>query len=291
MTHCVAWQGVELDVPEEWALTGFSGDAREGYMRVDSPGSLVAEVRWASARKAENLRKRLDTYLALVERQAKKRKAVFSARIEDDTAGVRFRYTADRKVYGIIRQCEQCKKVTISQVSGDDDDPVAGVSQPILRSVRCHTEDGWTRWAMLNSDFHLPKSYRLVKHKVMSGQLQLEYRHAYRKFVMTRWGLADRMLKRWDVPGWAQQVAGWRHFKGQSSEDHLWGHTVYKLNGRPVVSREWMRRVCMAPVVRHALTVESAVWHCDESNALYCVTSTGVDPDSFRMVLKRVACH
>lgn len=278
-------------MPDDWALTGFSGDAREGYLRVDSPGSLVAEVRWASARKTENLRKRLDTYLALVERQAKKRKAVFSARIDDNTAGVRFRYTADRKVYGIIRQCEQCKKVTISQVSGDDDDPVAGVSQPILRTIRCHTTDGWTRWAMLNADFHLPKSYRLVKHKVMSGQLQLEYRHTYRKLVMTRWGLADRMLKRWDLAGWAQQIAGWRHHSGQTSEQRLWGHQVLMLAGRPVLSREWIKRVWLVPAARHAMKVHSAVWHCDESNALYCLTSTGMDAESFRVLLMRVACH
>ncbi|MDW8105625.1 MAG: hypothetical protein RMK92_11485, partial [Armatimonadota bacterium] len=139
----VGWQGVSLQVPPDWSVTGFQGDAREGYLRIDSPGSLVAEVRWAQARKPVDIRKRLDAYLNLVERQAKKRKVAFTGRIkpsEEREGALEFHYRADRKVWGFIQQCPQCRRVVIAQVSGDADDPVVNVAHQLLHTLQDHAE-------------------------------------------------------------------------------------------------------------------------------------------------------
>jgi hypothetical protein len=229
----VGWQGVSLRVPPDWSVTGFQGDAKEGYLRIDSPGTLVAEVRWAQAKKAVNVRKRLDDYLNLVERQAKKRKVPFTGRIkpsEDWQGALEFNYRADRKVRGFIRQCPHCRRVVIAQVSGDKDDAVVNVATQLLDTLQDHSEDGWWTWALLGLVVRLPDRFALVKSQVMSGYLMLQFRNRYTEVSVERWGLADVTLKRWTLEEWALQATEWRRIRAQ--------HTLGRSGGTSRSARE-----------------------------------------------------
>src|SRR5438552_16437977 len=48
----VGWQGIAFQLPPEWNVTGFSMDRADGYLKIDSPGTMFAQVRWMDPRAA-----------------------------------------------------------------------------------------------------------------------------------------------------------------------------------------------------------------------------------------------
>src|ERR1051325_7773254 len=42
----IGWQGIRFTLPPEWNLTGFSNEAGGGYVKLDSPGTMFAQVKW-----------------------------------------------------------------------------------------------------------------------------------------------------------------------------------------------------------------------------------------------------
>jgi len=290
----VGWQGVSLRVPPEWSVTGFQGDAKEGYLRIDSPGSLVAEVRWAQARKTVDVRRRLDAYLNLVERQAKKRKATFTGRIkpsEDWEGALEFHYRADRKVRGFIRQCPQCHRVVIAQVSGDKDDAVVNVAKQLLSTLQDHSEDGWWTWALLGLVVRLPERFALLKSQVMSGYLMLQFRSRYTEVIVERWGLADVTLKRWTLEEWALQATEWKRLKAQHRLGEMEKHLAVHLVGLRRAPTIWLRRKIERWVLRRPEEMRGVVWHCDLSNRIYSVSVDRGTEELLRQIAHTVQCH
>ena len=290
----MGWQGVSLRVPPDWSVTGFQGDAREGYLRIDSPGTMIAEVRWAQARKPVDIRKRLDRYLDMVERQAKKRKATFTGRIkpsEQWADALEFSYRADRKVRGFIRQCAQCRRVVIAQVSGDLDDAVVNTAHLILDTLSDHSEDGWWTWGLLGLVVRLPARFALIKSQVMSGYLMLLFRDGYREVTVERWGLADMTLKRWTLEEWAVQVAGWKRLKAQQVCDEVKEHPAVRLVGYRRSPTFWLRRKIERLLLRRPEEVRGVVWHCPPGNRLYAVRVERGAQDLLEQIVASLQCH
>src|SRR2546423_14597889 len=48
----IGWQGITFQLPPEWNVTGFSMDRADGYLKIDSPGTMFAQVRWMDPRAA-----------------------------------------------------------------------------------------------------------------------------------------------------------------------------------------------------------------------------------------------
>jgi hypothetical protein len=290
----VGWQGVSLQVPPDWSVTGFQGDAKEGYLRVDSPGSLIAEVRWAQAKKKVDVRKRLDNYLNLVERQAKKRKVPFTGRIrssEQWPGALEFHYRADRKVRGFIRQCPHCHRVVIAQVSGDRDDAVVNVANQLLSTLQDHSEDGWWTWALLGLVVRLPERFWLVKSQVMSGYLMLQFRHRYTEVVVERWGLADVTLKKWTLEEWSLRATEWRRFKAQHEQGRVGEHPAICLNGLRRAPTVWLRRKVERFMLRRPEQIQGVVWHCEPSNRIYSVRVERGTSELLTQIVGKLRCH
>jgi hypothetical protein len=290
----VGWQGVSLRVPPDWSVTGFQGDAKEGYLRIDSPGTLVAEVRWAQAKKAVDVRKRLDDYLNMVERQAKKRKVPFTGRIkpsEDWQGALEFNYRADRKVRGFIRQCPHCRRVVIAQVSGDKDDAVVTVANQLLDTLQDHSEDGWWTWALLGLAMRLPERFALVKSQVMSGYLMLQFRNRYTEVSVERWGLADVTLKRWTLEEWALQATEWKRIRAQHMLGEVERHPAVHLAGLRRSPTTWLRRKVERMVLRRPEEIRGVVWHCEPSNRIYSVRVERGTQELLEQIVASVQCH
>jgi hypothetical protein len=290
----VGWQGVSLRVPTDWSVTGFQGDAKEGYLRIDSPGTLVAEVRWAQAKKAVDVRKRLDDYLNMVERQAKKRKVPFTGRIkpsEDWQGALEFNYRADRKVRGFIRQCPHCRRVVIAQVSGDKDDAVVNVANQLLDTLQDHSEDGWWTWALLGLAMRLPERFALVKSQVMSGYLMLQFRNRYTEVSVERWGLADVTLKRWTLEEWALQATEWKRIWAQHMLGEVERHPAVHLTGLRRSPTMWLRRKVERIVLRRPEEIRGVVWHCEPSNRIYSVRVERGTQELLEQIVASVQCH
>lgn len=263
-------------------------------MRVDSPGSLIAEVRWAQARKPLNTRKRLDDYLNMVERQARKRKVTFTGRIkpsEEWEGALEFNYRADRKVRGFIRQCPQCRRVVIAQVSGDKGDAVVNVANQILVTLQDHSEDGWWTWALLGLVVRLPQQFALVKSQVMSGYLNLQFRRGYTEVGIERWGLADVTLKRWRLEEWALQGTDWRRVRPQHAPAEAKGHPATILMGIRRAPTVWLRRKVERWLLWRPEEIRGVVWHCEPNNRIYAVRVERGSGDLLQQIVETVQCH
>ncbi len=263
-------------------------------MRIDSPGTLVAEVRWAQAKKAVDVRKRLDDYLNMVERQAKKRKVPFTGRIkpsEDWQGALEFNYRADRKVRGFIRQCPHCRRVVIAQVSGDKDDAVVNVANQLLDTLQDHSEDGWWTWALLGLAMRLPERFALVKSQVMSGYLMLQFRNRYTEVSVERWGLADVTLKRWTLEEWALQATEWKRIRAQHMLGEVERHPAVHLAGLRRSPTTWLRRKVERIVLRRPEEIRGVVWHCEPSNRIYSVRVERGTQELLEQIVASVQCH
>src|SRR5947209_19533109 len=68
----VGWRGISLEVPEEWSLTSVSGEGPNGYLRVESPGSLFLQVKWWEKRGLVSVPDALDNYIGDLKKKSKK---------------------------------------------------------------------------------------------------------------------------------------------------------------------------------------------------------------------------
>src|SRR5437764_422781 len=62
----IGWDGIRFTLPPDWNLTAFSNDRPGGYLKVDSPGTMFAQVKWFDTRPADGPLLRLLSALPLV---------------------------------------------------------------------------------------------------------------------------------------------------------------------------------------------------------------------------------
>jgi hypothetical protein len=46
--------------------------------------------------------------------------------------------------------------------------------EEILKSIRCHSQNGWNHWGLFNFSFRIPDDFQLKKKKIEAGYLSLE---------------------------------------------------------------------------------------------------------------------
>ena len=76
-----AWQGLTLEVPEDWNLGRVDGDFEKGYGRLDDAEIVRLELEWRRLRgrgEALRLTELVDRYLQNLEKKADKAGASFS---------------------------------------------------------------------------------------------------------------------------------------------------------------------------------------------------------------------
>lgn len=282
-----------MTVPEDWSFSGFQGNRKEGLLRVDSAGSIIAEFRWMPSRKKDNLHRRVDAYLNDVEKLAKKKKAKFTARLEPiDSKGVlAYRYIADRTVYGFGKICPDCGRVLIGQIVGRHQDPVQTVYKELVGNITDHSDDGWDEWGLMGVRFGIPKKLLLDKPKMMSGYLKMPFGKIGEEVIFEKWGLADVSLKRWSMREWVNQFADWKGYTQVSTEDRsIHGHAAEIGQFRSKLGATWFRDVACG-ILRYPMVHRFAAWHCPESNAIISVRCLRSKPETFETLLSRVECH
>ena len=75
------WQGLRLEVPEDWNLGRVDGDFEKGYARLDDAEIVRLEIEWRRLKgrgEALRLTELVDRYLANLQKKADKAGASFS---------------------------------------------------------------------------------------------------------------------------------------------------------------------------------------------------------------------
>jgi hypothetical protein len=285
----IGWQGITLDLPPDWSLAGFGGDARSGTLRCDALDSesttlpLGLECRWIGARKKpsdEQLRSRADSLIAVVAKSAKRAgididSSVYEwegERFEGSVTAYRFAWRTDRAASGSIWYCEVCRRVVIAQVYG-----LGGRS--FVRQADAIR-------------------YELVSSKVMNIYLQLQFRRGRSNDMLTveQWSLANVQLKGAYLDEWFERKRDEmvRGFDIDGAEREVSGHSALWLTG----SKEGLAGV--ADTVRSAFRLKRAarcftgvLWECPEQNKACLIQSIARRPEPALVeeMAARLICH
>src|SRR5579872_5454878 len=172
----VGWQGISFMLPPDWNVTGFSAERGDGYLKVDSPGTMFAQLKWSDGRgrkpttpadliarlwqmarrsppadpQPPDLRALVDTFLKQTQKQARKTKAGFESRVKPEAkeangerTALHFSWMGGGQGQGKIWHCRTCGRIVIAQVVGQGRDNVGDVAAQMFGSIRDHGQDGW----------------------------------------------------------------------------------------------------------------------------------------------------
>ena len=181
----MGWQDLRFTLPPDWSLTAFSLDRADGYLKVDSPGTMFVQVKWTEPgarqrpknaagvlvevmRKVRrqpapdpgepDLKDMLDAFLKQTEKQARKSKQKFDSRVKSEdheATGTRSSAATSRgpaagAAQGKIWYCRACGRVVIAQVVGQSRDNIASVAAQLFSEITDHPNEGWSVWALFD---------------------------------------------------------------------------------------------------------------------------------------------
>ena len=226
------WAGITLSVPDDWEISGISGDQKSGYLRLDDAEMPRLELKWSESKKRrgvsqEDLHSVLDEYFKLVRKsyRRKRDKKTQSSDLNitrdidllkkdggiDLHAPIFFQWRGDVFAHGVIYHCPDSKRITIAQVMGRTRQSLRSVSIPLFLSLKnlpsgeIGSEFLWSAYQM---SFRTPERYRLEKHQLLSGYLLFSFVDSgpfldrKRRLSVERYGLADVLLKNCELEDW-----------------------------------------------------------------------------------------
>ena len=282
----LGWSGITLELPEDWELSGLSGDDKSGYLRLEDADMPRLELKWSeSKQKKPDLQKVLDDYFKLVRKNYKRKDTNLHIQrnvnlIKDeeffkDREVVFFNWKGDFRASGVIFHCQTCKRITIVQVMGHLKENIKETTSRILSSVQDHPEGQATLWSAYQLNAEVPRRYRLDKHKLLSGYLLFSFVDGSRKVSIERYGVADVTLKEQDLEEW---------FRGRYAKAiRGYGFSIESSNGdaedRLTLIGEETRLVDRVPFgpalaidkIMRRKTFAVNLWHCHHSNRIYVV--------------------
>ncbi|MGC4047045.1 MAG: hypothetical protein QM758_24890 [Armatimonas sp.] len=304
----IGWQGMTLEVPEGWEVTGFSGDYKEGYLRIDDGESQSCELKWGSWDKREkkepDVEVRAESYLGTLERTAKKKKQSLTGKLTTPPKGaVRperlitgFAFTGENRAAGISLYCKESHRVLIAQVQG----ATAKIAEAVLASIEVRDAvEGWRRWALYDLCCDVPSDFLLSTQQVMNVYMMLSFARGCERLTIEQWGVADVARKDSYLDIWMSMNTkgelGLMKVDANEVEGGVHGHDAIHFEGRPQIGlplwnalKESLRQF-KAPALRFM----AYAWECPEGNKLYLVqhTRTRKAADLAEVAAKRVYCH
>ena len=307
----IGWQGFTLHTPDGWDLTGFSGNAQAGYLRVDDNDEQGIEIKWATEPKgsktAPDVSVRREVYFSSLKKTAKQKKLALETRTTEgfrpvsrpDRTTAGFTWTGDRKAIGAVWYCQTCRRVVIAQVLGarSGRGGLSGVAEAVLGSLRCHGDNTeWRTWALYDLQTQVPAHYELEAQQLMNVYLRLTFAHKTAKLTIEQWAMAnvarrDAYLDVWLRANTKAEMVGARY---EADETDLHTHPALRLHGGLALGMPLVRAFQqVGQLQRPATRFDAVAWECEPSNKLFLIQSLrpASAPDPTGEVAARTVCH
>jgi len=280
------WQGLTVEIPEDWEMGGLSGDYKSGYLRLDDGDIPRLELKWSKAkRKKPDLQKVLDEYFKLVRKDFKKKGPSLNIKrninlikeesfSENRTASF-FSWKSNVRANGAIWHCHECKRIVVVQVIGHLKENIRDNTLRILKSISDHPAGYTNLWSAYQLNVEIPRRYRLDKQKLMSGYLLLSFVDGSRTIAVERYGPADVLLKEDDLEDWfrktySKAVRGYGFSIEKTSTE---SDETIELDGSRTrtIDKVPMSPVLLADKVMRRTSFAAQVWRCHKSNRIFSV--------------------
>ena len=278
------WQGVCLQVPEEWNLGKVDGTRKSGYARLDDAEIVRMEVEWREAPAGRRLPipELVDRYLGTLEKKAQKSDVSFTVRRRakflkdkrwlENSEYETFVWEADYRAYNLARACGECGRIVLLRVLARRDESLEDLAGEIFETLRDHSHEGREHWSVYGLTFEIPDDYSLERHDLKSGNIQLTFEKKNHECRIQRLSMAQMLLKGTTLPEWYP-----RFFRKQlrdfnceieESEEAAPGHGGLRVMGKP--RSRWRQILRPLPLVntRPRRHLDGRVWHCVEQNKI-----------------------
>lgn len=308
----IGWQGITLQVPEDWFPAALGTERTTGYLRVQSAEGPSVEVKWFSPRGAVEIEKEIAKYRRGLERAARKQRQTIEWRdkpkvpIREARPDKRRRFFGWRaespergtlsQALGVMWYCRTCGRVVIAQVSGPAGQEGTLLASSILNRIEDHGHAGMELWSLYGLQVGIPEGWRLEKHQLMAGYTMLQFRRGDRVLRAERWALANVALKEATLQEFVRGKSRkfWKDFRLMATDVAWQGHAGVRFCGP--TRRLYLRvkagigRLFKRPV---ADTLSVCAWHCNVENkifALHAIHPKGENSEGEK-VLHSLRCH
>ncbi|MBI3946195.1 MAG: hypothetical protein HY321_09775 [Armatimonadetes bacterium] len=300
----IGWQGISLQVPEDWFPAALGTERGAGYLRVQCPDGPSVEVKWASPKGSVDVEREVAKYRRTLERAARKRRQAVEWQ-EKPKVPVRvaradknrrfFGWKGDSQALGVVWYCRGCGRVIIAQATFPASQD-AELASTILSSIEDHGEDGRELWSLYGLGVRIPVGWALDKHQLMAGYTMLQFRRGDRVLRAERWALANVAMKNATLPEFLRGRSRkfWKDFRLADTGAEWRGHAGAAFSGP--TRKVWLRAVALVRLLLRrpaAETMSVRAWHCDAENKIFAIHAVHPRGDTAELerALESLVCH
>ena len=270
-----AWQGLELEVPEDWNLGRVDGDFSKGYARLDDAEIVRAEIEWrrlSGRGEALRLTELVDRYLANLQKKADKAGAPFEVerrarflKNKKFLAGREYEvfiWEADFRAYNLAIVLEE-GRIVLLRVLAKLDESIEERAEAVLRSLVDQEGEEEYLWSVYGLNLAVPADFKLESHALKSGHIQLDFARGKEVLKIHRLSMARILLKNTRIEDWypvffKKQL---RDMLVDISPDLVYEHQGIELKGRPRSRLRQLLRPLPFLNPRPRQYLHGRVWH------------------------------
>ncbi len=202
-----AWQGFQLDHPDDWAPAVLTGNRSEGYVRIASTTRFSLQIRWKKADKAPDLSVKLTPYLDKLAKDTRRAKVAWSQEVEELDGKSVYRYQGIDQGRGMLFWSEPCKRVFFLEATAGRKDGLLPTFRDLVQGFASEGPAERERWAVLGLDVLLPSGLDVEGRKFQTGRTQLLLASKKLKIAAERWGFGLQLAGRHGLHDWVRAVA------------------------------------------------------------------------------------
>lgn len=196
-----AWQGFQIEHPDDWAPALISGNRQEGYARIASPDAISYQIRWRDSKKGTHLRRSLDDYLLKLGRDAKKLKTKFTSHVDDVDGVLHYRWSGAGNGKGVLIQVSG--RTFFLEASSTSNRSVQGAFKDLHQSFKLADGDQ-ELWSLFGLSVKLRAGLLVDKQLFHSGRTRVEWRDREGRVIAERWGFGEQILAKHTFEEWAR---------------------------------------------------------------------------------------
>jgi len=292
-THLIGWQGLLLEVPVLWEPQSLSGTRSQGTLQLDDGEAIRLRCSWRELHRPPDLLAEAESYLANLQKEARKKKVDFSAKrdirfpLPEERVATCFSWRNEGQVYAMLAYCQQCRRLSSLYVFGSLGHSVERKARPIFVRFRCHGEGGRECWSLFGLRALLPTGWELTKSELRAGQVTLRFVRGSEELSLARVALAESILRQKKFVRWAESFYGkqLRNFRWRGDRSEYRGHITLEMEGTERL------RGPLSWLLRKPRKLRVRAWYCEQLDKIYALRYVGGEPEAFEGLVANLACH
>jgi hypothetical protein len=198
-----AWQGFQIEHPEDWAPASCTGKRDEGYCRIASPETLSYQIRWRTAKPQADLSHVLAEYLRLLARDAKKANVAFSSHTEERENTWHYSWKGLGNGKGQLHVVDN--RAFFIETSATTNRSLNSPHRALVDSFMVNSGD-LEPWAIFGLSVRIRSGMNLSRQMFQSGRTRLEWEDKLGRIVAERWGFGEQILAKHTFESWAREA-------------------------------------------------------------------------------------